>query len=255
MQNILSVCRYTLKQLLRNKIYLVVVLFGLIMMVASVVFSSLAVEQRNRMLMDLGLASIELVAILMAIFTSVTLILEELEARTLYLILTRPIRRWEYILGRYFGMLLSVILGILIMAVLHVGFLLLDGTAIRLLYPFAIFGSLGKVFLISALAIFISLFSSSSVVAMIFTVFFWLLGHYSSELRFIAQKAANPLIKAIVWVFTYVTPDLSYFNYKDFWYSPQLPGIAWFSWGLLYCLTYTVICLLLANMLLVRKEL
>src|SRR5947209_3808818 len=100
MRKIMRIARYTFVEIFRNKVYYVLLLFAGVLMISAILLGALGGEQRNRMIIDLGLASIETFALLVAVFAAVTLVLEEMESRTLYLILARPVSRYQFVLGR-----------------------------------------------------------------------------------------------------------------------------------------------------------
>src|SRR5262245_18685436 len=85
---IISIARYTFVQQFRNRLYLVILFFGALLVLASLLFGAVAGDEEVRIILALGLAVIELLGLVTAIFGSVTLILEEMESRTIYLILT-----------------------------------------------------------------------------------------------------------------------------------------------------------------------
>jgi len=254
MKAISAIIGYTLKQHLRHRMYLTVGLFGLVLLGGSLVVSSLAAEEQVRMLLDLGLAGTELLALLAIVFVMVNLILEEIDSRSITLILAHPVRRSEYILGRFLGTFLSIAMGMAAMAVLHVGVLMLAGWSPRWIYAIAWASSLGKVAVVGSLALLLSLFSTSAASSMTFTIFFWILGHFSEELRFLGEKAGNGLVKALIWMIGEITPNFSYYNIRDFWAAPLQPPPAWFGWMAAYTLAYVGVCLFLSNFLFSQKE-
>ncbi len=253
MNAILSIARYTCLQQFRNRLYLVVVFFGVLMLGVSLLFGAVAADQEVRVILDLGLAVTELFGLVTAVFGAVTLILEEMESRTIYLLLTRPLPRSHYILGRYLGLVSAVVASLLLMGLLHWGLLFLKGWETDLRYfacfPFMVL----KLAVVSALAVFFSLFSSSAVSSVVFTFFFWLLGHFGHELKFLAEKSSNPLAELGVKVFLFLTPDLGLLNYRDVFH---LPGAAWNSLGaaLGYAALYAGACLCLSLGLFHRRE-
>lgn len=113
LRNLLSIGSYTFIENFRNRLYYVVIFFGGVMLAASVLLGSLAIDQELRVILDFGLATIELFGLATAVFASVTLILSEIESRTLYLILTRPVSRTIYLAGRFSGLLFSISASIL----------------------------------------------------------------------------------------------------------------------------------------------
>lgn len=250
MKNIFPIMRYTVKENIRHKIFYVLVLFAFAIVGSNILFGVLAGDEQVRLLLDMGMVAIELFGLLVAIFVSVSLILEEIEAKTIYLLLSRPIKRTEYILGRYFGMILTVGIGLLIMVAVHLGFLLAIGWENELAYFYSIFGILLKIILISTIALFFSLFSTSAVASIVFTIFFWILGYLGTELKFLSTKIGNIFLKAVIKFFFYVIPNFQYLNFRDRYENIDYLMVV----PVTYTLIYSIVCLVLCAILFSRKE-
>lgn len=248
-----AVVGYTLKQHLRHRVYLALLIFGLILFGGSLVVSSMAVSQRVRLLLDLGLAGTEAIALIAMVFLTVSLILEEMETKTISLILAHPIPRWAYVIGRFLGTLGAVVVGMLVMAGLHLLILLLYGWGFEPFYFAAWLCILGKIVVAGVLALLLSLFSSSAPTAMAFTAFLWVLGHFTGEMAFMTEKSGSVAVSFVVWAMYHIAPDLSYFSYRDFLGSALPPGV-WFGWMSLYTVCYAGVCLYLSCVLVSRKE-
>ncbi len=253
MNAVLSIIRYTFLQQLRNRLYLVVILFGFLILASSLLFGALAPDQEVRVILDLGLAIIELFGLVAAVFGAVTLVLEEIESRTIYLILTRPLPRGYYIVGRFLGLLCAIAASMIVMGALH--FILLQTkTWNPEMSYFISFGFiLLKIMVMTAVALFFSLTSTSSIASIVFTFFFWILGHFGSEIKFLLQKAHNPMSAYAIKAFLFVTPNLEFLNYRDLFHIPGLD-----SRQLLmaagYSVVYTSACLALSVAVFSRKE-
>ena len=255
--HICSLARYTFLGNIRNRIFLVLILFGGVLLSASVLLSILGQEQAIRILTDLGLASIEILALFTAIFLIVNLILEQIEQRTIYLVLTRAISRLDYLLGSYLGTLAAIFVCVAIMTLIHLGILFLNGWKIQqdgVMYFTSVFMSFEKIVLISALGLFFSLYSSSAVAALVFTFFFWTLGHFAVELKFLAEKIQNGALKAFFKFIYYLIPHLQYMNARDLWISYQDRFTALSLQGTLYTVLYSAVALSLAYAAFRKKE-
>jgi ABC-type transport system involved in multi-copper enzyme maturation permease subunit len=258
MKKIFAISYYTVKENIRNKIFYVLIFFVLLIFLATLLFSVLGGEQELRLLLDFGLAAIELFALLLTIFASVTLVLEEIENKTIYLLLTRPLSRVEYLVGRYFGILFAVYLSIATMSIGHISLLLLKKWSFELSYFFVIFSLGFKVMLISGIAVFFSLFSTSAISSISFTFFFWLLGHFTEELKFLGSKL-NIFWQYPAKFFFYLIPNFQYFNFRDriqlgFPLLLKEANMNFISLAILYALVYSTVCLFLTNLFLSRKE-
>jgi Cu-processing system permease protein len=250
---ILRITRYTFTEIFRNKVYYVLVLFAIVLIAASLLLGALGAEQYSRMMIDFGLVSIEAFSVLVAIFAAVTLVLEEMETRTLYLILARPVARYQFIVGRFLGLVLLLTVAYLVMAGGHISLLLSQRIIPTRAYALGLFYSWEKVVLITAVGMAFSLFATSTVSAVAFTAFFWVMGHFGSEIRFLATKSSHPLLTVFYDVFYYVAPNFQVMNLRDL--PPQsLAKYHWLWPAAGYGLSYTIACLTIVVLLFRRKE-
>jgi ABC-type transport system involved in multi-copper enzyme maturation permease subunit len=253
MTTLAAVFSYTLKEHLRHRVWVSSALVGLILAAGSVAVAALGHSERGRLMLDLGLAANETVALAMCAFLSVHLILQEIETRAVFLILSRPVPRWQYLLGRFLGTLAAVGLGMAAMGALHWLLLQAFGGAPLGRYLAAWFCSLGKVAVTGALALLLSLALTSEAAAMAFTLFFWALGHFSAEMRFLADRSGSAVMKSALTAFSHAAPDFAHFNYRDFWHGAA-PGAEWLAWAALYAVAYCAACLALAAQVFEQKE-
>jgi len=253
-RNIQSVLGYTIKEHIRNRVYLTVFMFGFIMVAGGLVVSSLAVDERVRVLVNLGLAGIELIALLSIVFVTVNLILEEVESKSIYLILCHPIEKWHYVIGRYLGTLISVCSGMFMMALVHIALLKLYGWQWHWSYAAAVACSVGKVAIVSSLALFISLITTSTASSMILTSFLWIMGHFSSEIKYLGEKSDNSVVKIAVAFFYHLAPDFSVFNYRDYFRSALEVSPMFAPWLFFYTICYVSIMLYLSSWIFSNRE-
>ena len=213
MQSLLVVAQNTFRETVRDKILYNLVFFALLLIGASVLLGSLTIGEQSRIINDVGLAAINLVGVIMAIFVGIGLVSKEIERRTIYTILARPITRTQFVLGKYCGLVFIGGLNIAIMFAMFLSTIWLSGNSI--------FGSLFQavelmwveVLLVTALAMFFSTFSSPTLSA-IMTLGFYVIGHLTGDLKGIAAKTKNPLTESIMTVLYYVCPNLEWLNIK-----------------------------------------
>lgn len=252
MRKILGIARYTFIEIFRNKVYYVLLLFAAILIFASLLLGSLGGEQRSRMITDFGLASIETLSLITAIFAAVTLVLEEMESRTLYLTLTRPVARHQFIIGRFLGLVTILSCTFVLMSIAHAGLLYGVGASIDHHYFLSLVFSWEKIVVIAAVAILFSLFSTSTVSAVSFTLFFWILGHFSDEILFLARRSSQPVLFVLCKLFYYLAPNFQAMNLRDLPTDLATGAWAWAAFG--YGLSYTLMCLFLTSLLFRKKE-
>ena len=253
MRTISAVFTYTFKEHIRHKAWLSTALFGLVLLGGGLVVSALGQDERTRLMLDLGLAAIETITLISIVYLTVNLILQEIESRAIYLILTHPVRRADYLLGRFLGTLAAAAAGAALMSLMHVALLRLYGWWEPARYLTALACMAGKTGVMGALSLLLSLALTSEAAAMAFAVFFWMLGHFSSEMRFMADRSGSAIIKTAIIAFSHAAPDFARFNYRDFWHQPA-PGGVWAFWAMTYALAYAGACLALAVQLFEQKE-
>jgi Cu-processing system permease protein len=253
MLKIYGVARYTFIEIFRNKVYYVLLLFAGVLLGAALLLGSLGGEQRSRMIIDFGLVSIEFFALLVAVFAAVTLVLEEMESRTLYLILSRPVARYQFVMGRFLGLLAVLTLAYLLMAGGHLLLLKTQHIHLNTWYFLSLLQSWEKIVLITAIGMAFSLFATSTVSAVVFTLFFWVMGHFSSEIRFLAEKNSGPLTASLFNVFYYLAPNFQIMNLRDLPPS-TLSASAWLWPAIGYGFSYTLVCLAVVVLLFRKKE-
>ena len=197
-------------------------------------------------------------------FGAVSLVLQETESKTIYLILTRPVHRSTYILGRFVGLISAVAMTMLVMAVLLLGAMLLDREALAdfadgwsfwSVFPLLVLMSLGKMLITAAIALFFSLFASSQVSALVFTGAFWIAGHFGSEMKFLIDRSVEPgLVRSLTAGVLAIIPNFQYLNFRDAFRLPGFSGWEFMGTSLLYGASYAGIFLVLSTLWFSRKE-
>lgn len=239
----------------RTRFYLLTIGFGAVFLFMSLVLGSLAVDQEVRVLLDFGLALIEIVGVGGALYAATTSVLREIETKTVYLILTRPVSRGQFLVGRFLGLLLSAYVSMAAMAALHVGVLLAKGWVFEPVYALALGGTFLKVAIVSALGVYLALASSSTPTALGLAAILWALGHFLPEIRALIQStgASRPVAVAMS-VLAWIVPDLQLLNVRDRLAGPAAAGNASLAAQLGYAAAYAGVWLGLARLWLGRKE-
>lgn len=253
MTTVFAIARYTFIQQMRNRLHLVVVLFGLLLVAASLLFGAVAADQEVRVILDLGLATSEFFGLAMALFGAVSLVLEEMESKTIYLILTRPMPRAHYVLGRFIGLVLAVWAGVAVMEILHFGLLFFKGWSPEPLVFAALPLIALKIMVMTSLALLCSLTFTSAPTATVFTLFFWTLGHFREEILFLAKKSGQGATTMAVSALLAVLPNLNLLNLRDHLDVPGFPLAQTFL-AVGYAVLFTGAALALSTALFARKE-
>ncbi len=191
------------------------VLYGILVVVVGVnlmtiVLGQMAAHEESRITRDVGLAGISLFGSLTAIFLGVFLLYTEVQRRTIHAIVSKPIERWEFVVGKYLGMalVLSVLVGVFALAMS--GMLLWQGVGVSSAVLEAVVLSWFEVLTVAAIAIFFSSFSTPFLSG-IFALAIWVLGRVTPDIE-AASKAAAPWIKTTTKIALEIVPDLHLFS-------------------------------------------
>ncbi len=259
---ILIIARNTLRENVRDKVLYNLILFALVMIVSSIVLGQLTLGHQDKMIIDLGLSSISVFGTLIAILIGISLVYKEMERRTVYFLLSKPVHRWEFILGKYFGLLFTLLLNVAIMTGGLMLTLLYHGQVEWIVYVrllpavLLIFLSLA---LTTALALVFSTFSTPTLSAL-FTLFLWVIGHFNADLLQFAAVTRSAIVGWLARVLYYALPNISNFTAVDSRnviqsaaYAQPLAASA-VLWTALYGLCYCGGLLALAGLIFSKRD-
>ena len=249
MQRILAIARNTFRETVRDKILYNLILFALIMILSSLALGQLTLGNETKVILDLGLASISIFGTLIAIFIGIGLVYKELEKRTVYTLLAKPVHRHELILGKYLGLLFTLFANLAIMTV---------GLDLALLYTG---GSGWDSFLrvVTALAILFSTFSTPALSAL-FTLFLWIIGHFGNALLGFGELVKSAFVKWLCRTLYYAIPNFSNFKIMDSRSILQSAGhfmpvdVSAILSAAFYCVLYTALVLSLSIAIFMRRD-
>jgi hypothetical protein len=204
------------RQLLRNRILVVLTLFALSLIGVVVFLGDLGQEAETRLGQDFGLLAIEWVGFFSVLLCHVVLLFEETELKTLSILLVKPIERWQYLGGKILG---SVLLMLMNMAAMVVLLLLLSAyfhlsLVVGEFVISVVYLALGGA-LLSTVAAFFGVLASSVPAAAVFTTFAFGIGHFTTNLLEWVERLDSPALKALVRVLYWVLPNFSLFNLKE----------------------------------------
>ena len=203
----------TFREAVRDRVLYNLIFFALLLVASAPLFGQISVGIERIFLINLGLTAISIFGIVIAIFIGIGLVSKEIEKKTLYTVLSRPVRRWEFITGKYLGLAGTLIVNTLFMAAgLYIALFFLTrhfGTADANIL-IAVYFIILQFFIITALALLFSSFSTP-VLSAIFAFCFFIAGSFAEDLRGFAQITHGPQAW-IVRALSYLIPNLSALN-------------------------------------------
>src|SRR5215467_3433921 len=114
---VLSIALNTFRENLRDKLLYNLLIFALLMIGSSLILMRLTLGEFHRLILDIGLGSINFFGVLIAIFVGIGLVSKEIEKKTIYTIVSKPVARFQFLLGKYLGLSLTLLINTAIMTV------------------------------------------------------------------------------------------------------------------------------------------
>jgi ABC-type transport system involved in multi-copper enzyme maturation permease subunit len=214
------------RESVRDRVFYNLVLFALLLVGASILIGELTAGQDVKLIKDLSLAATSLFGLFIAVFIGINLVSKEVDRRSVYPLFAKPIRRSEFILGKYAGLLLTLLANMAVMtiAIYAVLFFLSRGVPTNVQSAWdapamdpALLEALGLIFLdlavITAVALFFSTYSSPMLSA-VFTLGIYVAGQFSADLKRFDVIVDSPAAIAIARACYYVLPDFGRFDIK-----------------------------------------
>jgi Cu-processing system permease protein len=251
-KKIAAIAWLTVRDALRQKLAVNLLLFALLIIAASVILSELTFGEQYRIIADLTLSAAAIFGTLIAVFLGAGLVAGDIQRKTLYPIIAKPVSRTQYLLGRYAGLVTTLTLNLAVMAATsvvvlgiyrgNVGFL----TRGSILVAFA--GLAIQFAMVAAIAVLFSSFTNTTLAA-IFTLALTAAGHLSAAAFTFWRDV--PLARAV----TFLLPNLQALDFKVEVVYEELVAPGRFALGATYGLLYAAVALALASVVLSRRDL
>ena len=253
MQAIVVIALNTFRENLRDKILYNLLLFSVLLIAASILLGTLTIAEQEKIVTDMGLAAINLIGVIIAIFVGIGLVSKEIERRTIYTILARPISRAQFVLGKYLGLVVTLSVNVLIMLMVFLLTLWWGHASIHWVLLQAVGLILVELLVVTALALFFSTFSSVMVSASM-TLGLYVIGHLTPDLKGIAEKSQNELTTMLMTLLYYLCPNLEMLNIKGQAAAGVSVSFAYQTMATLYGLFYASLLLAAACVIFQRRD-
>src|SRR5437660_4471417 len=211
-RRVAAIARNAFREAVRDRVLYNLVVFALLLIAGAILLGELSAGQEAKIIVDLGLSAILLFGVFIAIFVGVGLVYKEIERRTLYAILAKPIGRGEFLLGKYLGLCLTLLVNVAIMGVgLSLALIYVQrgwNPLVARIWP-AILLLYVELIILTGVAMLFSSFSSPALSALL-TFFVFVIGHFSAELKNLATTGAARLAFSALY---YLLPNLSNYAY------------------------------------------
>lgn len=243
----------TFKEAIRDKIFYSLVFFAVTIIGASILLSTLTVGEASKIVADISLGGINFFGVMMSIFVGIGLVYKELERKTIYTIISKPIRRSDFLLGKYLGLALTLLVYVCVMSAIFLAVLYFDTGLVAYKLLLSVVLIYFELLIMTAAAILFSTFTTPALSAT-YTLAIYIIGHLTGDLKALAAKTNIATAKAILNTAYYILPNLENFNIKAQVVHNQPISGAYMFQVMVYGLLYVAGLIVIAVMIFQKKN-
>jgi len=247
---IAAIARNAFREAVRDRVLYNLVLFVLLLTAGAIFLGELSGGQERRIIVNLGLSAMLLFGVFISIFVGVGLVYKEIERRTIYAIFSKPVGRGEFLLGKYLGLCVTLLVNVVVMGA-GVSLALIfvsrgwDPLALRI-WP-AILLIYVELMILTSIALLFSSFSSPALSALL-TFFVFIIGHFSADLKSLAGSRGSMAARWLFAALYYLLPNLANYSYITPAALGQAPEPASVMAAMLYAVIYVGVVLAAATL-------
>lgn len=255
-KRVVSIARNTFREAVRDRVLYNLVLFVLLLTGAAVFIGELSGGQERKIIVDLGLSAMLLFGVFIAIFVGVGLVYKEIERRTVYAIFAKPVGRGEFLIGKYLGLCLTLLVNVVVMgagvtlALLYVS---RGGDPLALSIWPAILLIYVELMILTGVALLFSCFSSPAMSALL-TFFVFIIGHFSADLKSLSNSMGTAAARWLFRSIYYLLPNLANLSFTTAAAHGQTPAATQMMAAIAYALIYISVILAGATLIFRRRN-
>lgn len=246
------IAKYSFKEIVQSKVFYNVLFIGLALLILTYVSTSFTYGTPARVAIDLGLGLLWIATISLSIFIGVNLISNEVQSRTVYMILARGVKRWKFIVGKFLGLSFFLFLNLIILSLMMLSIFLVLGGVIDMVIIGSIFLTFLEALILLVVVLFFSIITNKYLSVFI-TLAILAVGHGIDSAKLTKFTEMNSELKFFLESITYIIPNFYKFNIKSFVLYQQTLSSVWLLKVSLYGFFY-LFFLLTASCLLFEKK-
>lgn len=250
---VLAIGKNTFREAVRGKLFAAIGVFGVILMGSSAIVGPLSLGEQARIVQDLGLAGMSVLGFMVAVLIGTGIVFTEVERRTIYTVIAKPVERWQFILGKFAGLNATIFVLVVGMTVILLGAAWIEIGYFKPQLLQAVLLTWVELMVLTSLSILMSVVCSP-ILGAIFTFLLYIIGHTSGDLRELAQHFGSGSAKTVTNVAYYILPNLEYFNIRSKVIHSVHVDSAYIIFACVYGLFYCVVFLTIAGAIFERKE-
>ena len=269
MRGLWAVTVVTFREGIRNRAFYGISIIALLLLAANLLVAGLAPQEVGKVAVDIALSTVSFAGLLVVLFIGINLVAKDLDRKTIYMVLSRPISRQGYIVGKFFGTAALVVAAVVVVGLFAAASIIITKMSFPAYFPrfawdgvvLAIGYSALSLVLLTAVSLLFASFASNSFITLVLTVIVYVIGHSLSDVKALieggsqvaAVDAAGPMVKVVQAAY-YMFPNLSLFDLKlQAAHGLSIPA-AYLGWVALYGLGYSAFVIALAALVFSRRE-
>lgn len=268
MQILWPIAMITFKEGIRNRSIYGISLLALLMLVANFVISDMVSQEAGKVAVDIALSAVSFSGLLLVLFVGINLMAKDLDRKTIYMVLAKPVSRSQYLIGKFLGMLLLIISCLCVLSLFAALSLLLikaghpknfERFSWYLIGLSSMFTML-MLMLVSSLSFLFASFTSTSFLTFILTIISYIIGMSLNDVKALVEApqavgiTVSPITVKIVQVAYYIFPNLSFFDIKTQAAHGLLVPASYIIGIVVYSVVYSAIVLALACCIFRKRE-
>ena len=250
---VLAVARNTFREAVRDKVLYVLLLFAATAILGSKALGWISIGQDIKIVKDISLAAVSIFGVLIAIFVGTNLVYKEIDKRTIYTILCRPMHRWEFVLGKYLGLAALLALVTVVMAFVAAAYLVILGGGLDIVFFEAVLLIYWQLLLVTALAVLLSALTSP-ILGAIIVFSTYIAGHATTIFTELPPQFDGTFSKRVLEAIYYIIPNLSNFDIRAEAANGVPVASGYVLWALAYGTVYTAVLLVIASLAFQDKD-
>lgn len=257
MSNLGAVALNTFREAVRDRVLYNLVFFALVMIASAILVGQVSIGIEEVVIASLGLSAISLIGLLIAVFIGVSLVYKEMDKRTLYALLAKPVRRWEFVAGKFAGLVMTLAINAsamaagLFLSLLYVKHSLARGDAVLLV---AVYFIVLKLAIVVALALLFSC-ATTPLLAILYTTGLYIAGQFIAQMRTLRSDLMRPGLAQFLQWLSYVLPNFGNFDVTGAAAHGRAVPDALIWQNTLYAAVYCAIALIAAAAVFSRRDL
>jgi len=249
----LNIAFNTFKEIVRNKFLYLIIFFALVLIVFSLALGKLTIWESQKVILDFWIAMIEIFWLIWVLFVWSQLLFKEIDGKTIFLILSKPIKRYEFILWKFLWFSFIILLITFIQSILYLFVLYFNSIQIDFLLIMSIVFIFLKLLITLAIVMFLSTFMSN-ILTIITTIFIYFISHSFSLLIDMATRSKDQIFIYFTKIVQLLFPPFEAMNLKDYIWSVISFNYIYFLSNIAYSIIYLFLILLLTILIFNRKK-